>query len=83
MRLIPSGKRRTLKVDQQTHTDAAQSHIGEQLRFVDRVENVYGFHFDHDSVLDHQINSISDFEFLAVIHNWLGHFRCYCETPSS
>jgi hypothetical protein len=47
---------------------------------MDWVKGVYGL---HDSVLDHQIDSISDFEFLAVIHNWLGHFRCYCETPSS
>jgi hypothetical protein len=41
-----------VEVDQKAHVDSAQAYVGEELRFVDRVDGFDGFHFDNDTVLN-------------------------------
>lgn len=38
------------------------------------VNRVNGFHFDYDSAFNDQIDSISNFDFLAFIDNWQRNF---------
>ena len=57
------------------HTDSAESHVGQELGFVDWRDRFDGFHFDNYPVFNDQINSISHFEFVAFINNRQGNFR--------
>ena len=50
---------------------------------MDWVNPFYGFHFDYDSAFDHHVDSVSDFEFLAVIDNWQRDLCCNGETSVS
>jgi len=50
---------------------------------MDWVDRLHGFHFDYDSVFDHQIDSISDLELLAFVDDWQGHLGCHLDATSS
>ncbi len=52
IRLIPFFRCRTLKLIRRPTFDSAQAYVGEELRFVDRVDGFDGFHFDNDTVLN-------------------------------
>lgn len=47
------------------------------------VNRVHSFDFDYDSAFNDQVDSVSDFEFLALIDNGQRDFCRYLETPAS
>jgi len=50
---------------------------------MDRVERLDGFHFDNDSALHDQVDSVSDFQFLTLINNWQRNFIRHFESSAS
>ncbi len=53
------------------------------MSFVNRVERLDRFHFDNDAVFNHQIDAISDFEFLSFIDDRQRNFSRNVKTSSS
>lgn len=74
---------KNIEIDQQAYPDAAQAHVGEELGFVDWVENVDRLHFYNDSPFHDQIDSLSDFQFVALVHDWQRDFGCECKAATS
>jgi len=72
-----------VEIDQQAHRYSAQSHVGQELRLINRVDGLDGFHFHYDSVFNDEIDAISDFELLPFIDHWLSYFSCNFETAAS
>jgi hypothetical protein len=72
-----------VEVDEESYTYPAHPHIGEELGFVDRMHGLHRFDFDHNSVFDHQIDPVSNFEFLSLIYNWQRNFDCDFEPAAS
>ena len=62
-----------VEVDQKTDCDATQSHVGQQLRFVDGMNGFHALHFDNDPVLDYEIHPLAEFNRLATIDHWQAH----------
>jgi hypothetical protein len=58
-----------MKVNQKADRDAAQPHIRQQLRFVDRMDSFHTFHLDDDSVLNQEIHSVPEFDLFALVDN--------------
>jgi len=74
---------KNVEVDEQSHADSAEAHVGQELRFVNGMYGVCGFHFDDDSGFDKEIDSISELKFVALINNWQGHFCRDLESSTS
>jgi hypothetical protein len=56
-----------VKIDQQAYADAAESHVGQELGVVNWVDRFDGFYFHDDEIFDHQVDAITEFDFLAVV----------------
>jgi hypothetical protein len=76
-------KAENIEIDQEAYTDSAESHVGQELGFVDWMDRFDGFHFDNYPVFNDQINSISDFEFVAFINNRQGNFRSHAKASGT
>jgi hypothetical protein len=50
---------------------------------VEGVDAVNGFHFNHDSAFDHQVDSVSHLELMALIDYGHGPFSWDFETAAS
>jgi hypothetical protein len=57
-----------VEVDQQTDWEPAQAHIGQQLCMVDGMNGFDRFHFDNDSIFNHQVHPVSEFQFLSFVN---------------
>jgi hypothetical protein len=76
-------KAENTEIDQEAYTDSAESHVGQELGFVDWMDRFDGFHFDNYPVFNDQINSISDFEFVGFINNRQGNFRSHAKASGT
>jgi hypothetical protein len=58
-----------MEIDQQANVTPAQSHVGKQLRLVNRVDCFDALNLNDDGVRDNQINAITKIDFLALINS--------------
>src|SRR4051812_22966925 len=57
-----------VEIDQQSDRNVQKTKVGEELSVVNRMEGVFTFGLDHDSILHDQIGSKSAIKFYAVIN---------------
>lgn len=69
----PLFQERDVEVDQQTGGKTAQTHVRENLCFVDWREDFNRLDFEQNTSLYDEIQSIATFEVRVLIHDWQGH----------
>ena len=76
-------KMKDVEVNEQSDAEATQPHVGKKLSLVDWMNGVDRLHFDNDSVLHCQVDSVSDLELLTLIDQWLGNLGGDFKPPAS
>jgi len=72
-----------VKVNQQTDSDAAQSHIRQKLRLVDGMNRLDTLHFDDHELFDDEVDPVPQFDSFPVENHWQTDLAGDCKSAFS